>query len=83
MSVTSTHQFKKDVTNPGTPDDTIYLKPIRLSCSLCAKHPRRKVFGNLWCLYLHFRIHTGDYETKQASETIRMLSFLIKGGTLR
>ena len=37
-----------------TPNDVIYLKPIRFGCPYCLVAARPKVYSNLWKLRIHF-----------------------------
>ena len=49
----------KLVTSPikkhHTPNDEIYLKPIRFSCPFCIKTGTPKAYKNLWKLRIHFQ----------------------------
>jgi len=60
LCLTTTPILKNNV---ATPDDSIYLASVRLSCYLCKKNGRPKIFKNLWALYRHFQlVHAEEYQ---------------------
>jgi len=70
--------IKNGAVNHHTPEDAIYLKPIRLGCNLC--NHTTKVRGNLWQLHLHYLF---QHRTANFQETEAMLIKLIREGVLK
>ncbi len=72
--------FKNPCPNHHTPNDTIYLKPIRLSCNFCNNTGPSKIRKNLWRLHCHFL----DQHTQENHQVIeKKLYDLIEAGVLR
>lgn len=68
----------KLVTSPikkhHTPNDEIYLKPIRFSCPFCIKTGTPKAYKNLWKLRYHFRDeHDFSYSCQNLIATLENL----------
>jgi hypothetical protein len=59
-----------------TPNDVIYLKPIRFGCPYCLVAARPKVYSNLWKLRIHFRLSHGF--TRSCQGLIETLENLIE-----
>ena len=64
-----------------TPDDEIYLKPMRFSCPFCIGRGRKPIISNLWKLHIHFKFHhQNDFECKEVTQNLEKL---IRLGVLR
>jgi len=53
------------IKHQGTPNDAVFLKPIRFGCDQCIKTGTPKVYKNLWKLYLHFKKDHGFTKSQQ------------------
>jgi len=72
--------LKNGAMNHHTPDDAVYLKPIRLSCHLCNNSGPIKIRHNPWQLRCHFLHHHRDENWQEVDQ---MLYKLIKMGVLK
>ena len=80
MNSISEPAFKDRATSHYTPNDAVYLKPLRLSCSLCQNKGPRKVRKNLWSLHCHLsKQHSRENYQVLENKIIE----LIKEGVLR
>ena len=70
VAVSVTSSIKKQ----HTPNDEIYLKPIRFSCPFCIKTGTPKAYKNLWKLRYHFRDeHDFSYSCQNLIATLENL----------
>ena len=77
--------IKMGKVHASTPYDSVFLKKIRLSCSLCRKTGPKKIYGNLFRLSYHFRDEHFDSKEEQekCQKIISNLADLIECGVLR
>jgi len=76
----NTHSSLKNGSGQHTPDDTIYLKPVRLACHICNHSGQPKIRKNLWQLHTHYLYH---HRTEPFQAVESMILKLIKEGCLR
>jgi len=63
-----------------TPNDSVYLKPIRLSCCFCNNSGPNKIRKNLWRLHCHF---LDQHKQENYQDIENQLYKLIESGILR
>jgi len=78
-SVQST-TLKHGSTNHHTPNDAVYLKPMRLSCGFCKNSGPSKIRKNLWQLHCHWKF---QHQEENWQEIENKIYELIKEGILR
>ena len=80
MSNNTHSSLKNGAVSHHTPDDAVYLKPLRLSCNLCRNSGQSKIRKNLWQLHTHFLYH---HREEPFQEIESMIIKLIKESVLR
>lgn len=78
---TTANLIKQD--RAATPNDEIYLYPIRLFCHLCQGTGRTKCRENLWQLSYHFKTCHNSECKEEWTDFIRNLEKMIKWRIIR
>jgi len=79
MSTTQIFKKQVQIKHEATPDDKIYLHPIRLFCHLCkSNNGPTKVRQNLWQLTYHYKtVHFSECQMEW-QEFVSHLEQIIK-----
>ena len=54
-----------------------YLKPVSVGCPYCGGRGRKKNYKNIWCLYMHFKIHHPHENYKELA--MNLANLVIQG----
>jgi len=87
LSIITKPDFKSHVgkKNSGTPNDVIFLMPLRLSCPFGKKSGPKKIHKNLWCFQYHLKKYhfDSDDNKRKSIRYIELLYELISKEVLR